>query len=223
MAQPIPIVAQYVMDSYYQDFKQESEFFDLPDFIFHSASTVGDYYRQEYKQMYDQIRAEKSDEIVAFSEDLLVPITLKVKDNVATFPKDFSVMSFTSDRQTSGFQKIFVTKPKQNGFGIQLERSNLYQIWQLRYVTKSNVVYWYYDRGAIKFFTKGEFNIQEIDVLYVPGVSTSMLVPDSLIDWTVNNTVQKMKAIKQGTVVKQSIDNNNNPIQETEMNKNALK
>lgn len=220
MPTPIPIVGQYIMDAYYQNYKDDSEFFTISDFIFHGGATVGDYYRQEYDRARAELRQEKSDEIVGFSEDLLVPVTIPVKGGVGTIPTGNSFMSFTFDRQTSGIQKIIVTKP--SGY-IQLERTNLFQSWQLRYMAKSDAIFWYYDRGAIKFFTTGSMTINEIVMLYVPGVAPNMLVPDSLIDWTVNNTVQKMHQMQQGVVVKKSIDGNQNKIPETEINKMSAK
>jgi hypothetical protein len=220
MPTPIPIVGQYIMDAYYQNYKEDSEFFSLSDFIFHGGATVGDYMRQEYDKARAELRQEKSDEVVGFSEDLLVPVDIKVVNGVAVIPDNNFFMSFLYDRQTSGIQKIIVTKP--SGY-IQLERSNLFQIWQARYTTKSEVIYWYYDRGSIKFFTNGSMNVQEITMLYVPGVTQNMLVPDSLIDWTVSNTVQKMHQMKQGIVVKKSIDGNQNALPETEINKMSAK
>jgi hypothetical protein len=217
MATPINIVAQYVMDSYYQDFKQESEFFDLPDFVFHSGATVADYYRQDYEKQRAEIRQEKSDEIVTFTDDVLVPVTLQVKNNASE--KLPPILSFAYDRQNSGVQEVIVTNPD----GVIVDRTNIAQIWQMRYLPKTNRIFWYLDRGVIKFYNVGDCNVNAIDVLYVPGISPTMMVPDSLIDWTVNNTVQKMKAIKQGVVVKQSINNNMNPTLETEMDKSQLK
>lgn len=218
MATAIDIVSQHCMDSFYQNYRASSDFFDLEDFIFHAGATLGDYYRQEFKQKYDEIRQEKSDEIVTFTSDILVDETVKVKNNSALL--EGKIMSFAFDRQNSGIQDVLASKPSDC---IQLERTNLAQIWQLRYTPATDVVFWYYDRGAIKFYNKGTFNIQEIVVLYVPAVSDKMLCPDSLIDWVVNNTVQKMKGMKQGTIVKKSLDGQQNYTLETEMDKSQLK
>lgn len=217
MATPINIVSQFAMDSFYQDYKSDSEFFDLPDFVFHTGSTLGDYYRNEFSQKYGEIRQEKSDEIVTFTDDVLIPVTLNVKNNVSDpLPP---IMSFAYDRQNTGLQEVLVTKPD----GVIIDRTNIAQIWMLRYLPVTNRIFWYLDRGVIKFYNIGINNVQTIDALYVPGVGPTMMVPDSLIDWCVNNTVQKMKAIKQGTVVKKSIDGQTNSLPETEINKLSLK
>lgn len=218
MATPIETVGQYTMDSFYQDYKQNSEFFELSDFIFHAGATLGDYYRQQFEAKYAELRQEKSDEIVTFADDILLSTSVTVKDGVADFNK--KIMSFPYDRQNAGIADVFITKPVGN---FTMERTNLAQIWQLRYMPYTGKIFWYSDRGQIKFFTNGSCNINEGVVYYVPGVSPEMEVPDSLIDWTVSNTVQKMRQLKEGTIIKKSLDGNQNKIAETEIDKSQLK
>jgi hypothetical protein len=218
MGQLLPIVAQYTMDQFYQEFRQESQFFILEDFIYNCGATLGDYYRQEWKTQYDTIRAEKSDEIVTFSPDVLNEMDLDVKDGTAAVTEN--IMSFAFDRQNSGIQDILVTKPD---CCVILERSNIAQIWQLRYVPTTNRIFWYTTARQIKFYNPGMYNVQKVKVLFVPAIGPTMTVPDSLVDWTITNTVQKMKQIKQGSIVKSSIDLNQNPIPETEVNKLSAK
>lgn len=207
------------MDSFYQNFAEDSSFFTLPDFIFHAGATVADYYRQEFMQKYGEIRQEKSDEVVTFSADILIGQDIEVTKNVGKLVAP--IMSFAYDRQNSGIQEIILNKPESNC--VQFERSNLAQIWQIAYTGPTDRIFWVLDRGAIRFFNKTRFNVQYVTVLYVPGVGPDMLVADSLIDWVVNNTVQKMKSMKEGVVVKKSIDGNENFVMETELNKRSLK
>jgi hypothetical protein len=218
MATSIETVGQYTMDAFYQDFKQNSEFFDLPDFIFHAGATLGDYYRQQFEAKYAELRQEKSEEIVTFSDDILANAVVKVKDNVALFDK--KIMSFAYDRQNAGIADVFITKPE--GF-TSMERTNLAQIWQLRYMPYTGKIFWYLERGKIKFYSNGTCNVNEVSIYYVPGVGPEMEVADSLIDWTVNNTVQKMRQLKEGVIVKKSLDGNQNKLPETEIDKSQLK
>ncbi len=219
MATPLPIVAQYCMDDYYSNYKQDSQFFELSDFIFAAGATLGDYYKNEFLAKYNEIRQEKSEEIVTFSPDILIDKVVDVKDGIAKFGESY--MSFLYDRNSVGIQIIQVVKPE--GDCVDLERSNLAQLWQLKLLPATNTIFWIVERGNIRFYNKGEFNVQKVRVFYVPGIGENTLVPDSLVDWVVSNTVVKKKQINQGNVVKKAINENPNMVLESEIDKTQLK
>lgn len=223
MATPIALVAQYTMDSFYQNYKEDSQFFDLADFQYHAGATVSDFYRQEFSQKYAEARQDKSDEGIAFSADILVSSDLEVDGKLQSAKINFAFMSFPYDRQTSGIQ--IVVNADQNQCGT-FERTTLTQSWQCGYTGPTDRIFWFYSPsggGSIKLLNKTKSVIKSITVMYVPGISDNMLVPDSIVDWTISNTVQKMKAMKEGVVIPKSIANNQNTILETEINKTDLK
>jgi len=205
------------MDQFFQNFKSASEFFVLDDFIFNCAAALGEFYLQAFEAQRGELRQEKQDEVVAFSHDWLSEGVLKVKDLEAAI--DFDFMSFPNDKQDSGIQEVFSVKPAN----VDLERSNLTEIWQYKFLPLTNRIFWRIDRKKIKFFNKGEGNISEVRVLYVPARSNTMEVPQSLVQYAIDTTVMKMKEKAQAVVVKKSLDGNQNKVLQTEIDPESLK
>lgn len=222
MGQPIEIVAQSVMDSYFQDFRAASSFFTLPDFVYHTGATIAGAYQQEYQRQYAENRQEQKEELVSFDPSWLNEQVLKVESKngelIATLAEP--IMSFLYDRCTAGIQFVFATKPRPE---FELERLSLEEKWQAAYIPFSNRVYFVPQRDKIMLVKKGNCNVAEIRVLFIPAISNTLIVPDGLIEYAITNTVQRMKAYKDGVVVKKSLDGQQNMAFQTEMNPNANK
>lgn len=218
MGQAIDIVAQFTMDAYYRDFKGAADFFDLDDFIFRCGATAAEFYRQEFAAKYGELKAERSDSLVAFGDDLLASKTIKVtSDPTGAYAEiDFPVLSFSYDTKNAGLQSVF-------SHGVEVERSSMTERWQLAQLPYTNKTFWWLEGKRIKFFTKGYSNVDDITVYYVPGIGHDMIIPDGIIDHVINTTVMAMKQIEQGMVVKATNDGNPNKIIETEINKTAMK
>lgn len=218
MGQPIDIVAQYTMDAFYRDYKGNADFFDIDDFIYHCGATAGDYFRQEWAAKYAELKAEKSESMVTFGDDLLLTKTLKAKPVGNGFEADidFPVLSFTYDTQNLGIQSIF-------SHGNELERTSANQRWQLAMMPVTNRVFWYVTSKKIYFYTKGPCNVGEFDVSYIPGIGPDMIIPDGIVKYVIDTTVGVMRQLETGIVVKESNDGNRNKIMESEINKAALK
>jgi hypothetical protein len=221
MPRPLPIIAQKTMDVYYGSYKSSSQFFDLNDFISHCGTTLADIYQKEFKQKYAELRSEKSEDVVSFPADWLLEQKIKVqrKDNETFAELDKPVMAFTYDNQVVGVQEVLPLKPSD----AKLERTTTTALWQKSHLPYTNRIFWYVQSTKIKFFNKGGCNINEINVLYIPSISNDMLVPDGVEKLVVDTTVATMRELVQGTVVKKTIDGNQNAILETEVNKLALK
>lgn len=221
MSQPLPIVAQYAMDQFYQNYRGASDFFTLPDFKFNCMATIAGAFKAEFDVKYSELRQERQDEIVAFSHDWLSEQVLKVEyqshDTFAVLKQH--PMSFPYDKQDTGIQEVFSAQP----VGTVLERSNLTEVWMYRYLPATNRIFWWVDRGKIRFFNKGTCVVNEVRVLYVPTVCENMDVPDGVIDLAVTGTVAKMKQLEQGVVIKKSLDQNDNKTLETEIDRSQFK
>lgn len=221
MAQSLPIVAQYAQDQYYQNYRSNTDFFELKDFIFHCGATIADTYRQGFDIKYQEIRQDKQDEVVSFSHDWLseqfLPVVRKKNEIYAVLGE--MPMSFPFDQQDSGIQEVFSQEP----FGTTLERSNITEIWQQKYYPATSHVFWWVDQNKIRFYNKGICNVERIRVLYVPTISANMQVPDGVIEIAVINTVVKMKEIAKGIVIKKSLDQNDNKILQTEIDNSQFK
>lgn len=222
MGQPIEIVAQTVMDSWYQNYRAASDFFTLADFVYHTGATIAGAYQQEYQRQYAENKLEKKEELVSFDPSWLNEQVLKVENKngelIATLTEP--IMSFLYDRCTAGIQFVFATKPRPE---FELERLSLEEMWQAAYIPFSNRVYFVPQRDKITIVKKGNCNVAELRVLFIPAISNTMFIPDGLIDYAITNTVQRMKAFKEGIVVKKSLDGQQNIAFQTEMNPYANK
>jgi hypothetical protein len=222
MPDKLPIVAQRVMDLYYQSYKSSSQFFDLDDFVFYTGSTIADIFQQEARIKYAELRALKEESVVCFPSDWLLEQTLKVqqKNNEIWADLEQPVMAFSYDNQIIGVQEVLPVKPS----GIILERTTLAAAWQGRLLPYTNRIFWYVVKDRILFQNKGGCSVSEVNVLYIPAISNDMLVPDGIIKMAVDQTVATMRQLGQSVVEKKGIDGQGqNKTIETEMNKLALK
>ena len=206
-----------MQDQIEQDYRPDESFFTVEDYIWHSSTTVGEYYKAQYEQEKEKLRQEKSDELIVFSPDILVSMLLPVKGNSATLTD--SVMSFIYDGYEVGIQEVFVTKPS----GVKLERTSLSEKWKNELLPVTDRIFWWPAMNQINFHNKTNFNVQEIQVLYVPGISNTMLVPDSIVGTVVTQTVMKLKQIAQGIIIKTGEDLNPNKLPQTEIDAAQLK
>lgn len=219
--QALPVVAQYAMDQFYQNYRSNTDFFELKDFIFHCGSTLAAAFQQGYTEKYAEMRADRQEEVISFSHDWLAEQDLKVDRNAREpFVKLIQhPMSFPFDQQDTGIQEVFALSP----WGTELERSSITEVWQQKYYPATNRIFWWLDRDKIRFYNKGGCNIETVRVLYVPQISEDMQVPDALVDMAVVQTVARMKQIAEGVVIKKSLDGNDNKILQTELNGASMK
>jgi hypothetical protein len=209
------------MDLYYQSYKSSSQFFDLDDFIFHSGATVSDIFQQEYKAKYAELRAMKQEEVVTFPADWLLEQKLKIqrKDNETFAVLEQPIMGFSYDQQVTGIQGVEATKPRD----AKLERTTQAAAWQNNLMPFTGRIFWYAKGDRILFYNKGGCNIHEVNVLYIPAINDTMLVPEGIIKMTIDQTVATMRQLAQGVVVKKAVDGNQNMVLEGEINKQSLK
>lgn len=217
MPQSLNIVASQAMDLYYQDFKSDSDFFSLDDFIDFCGNAVTDYYQQEFLSQYRELKAEKKDEIVSFPDSCLAIDTLEVKDLKAKLKNPFA--AFPRDNQNTGIQNVFITEPTMS----IAERGNIDTIWQFAYLPSTNRIFFRVEGDTLIFYKKGSANVKEVQIYYVPTANKDMLVPDGIIEYVVMNVPAKMKQVAQGTIVKKSGDGNPNKVLETEIDKQQLR
>lgn len=224
MAQRLDVVAQYAMDIFYTNYREDSGFFTIDDFIFHCAKEAADYLRQEFQQKYQELRQDKEDEVIDFSDDWLSNDVLKVeRDGGALFATlKNEIFSLPFDSQNSGIQDLYITKPI--GSCVQLERTTSGAAWRLRYLPVVNDrMFWYLQNAnQIIFYNPGNNNIQEVNIEYVPTMGKMSLIPDAITDFVITNAIMKMNQLMQGKVVKKTLDNNQNKIIQSEINKEAV-
>jgi hypothetical protein len=230
MPQQLKYVAQLAMDNFFQQYKGENDFWELDDFISMCGNTISSMYLTFYQQEYSQLRQEKKDEVISFDAGWLLEQEVEVKKNgvglYALLEKP--VMTFPYDKSSIGLQSIFITEPLSVD---ELERTSLAALWQLKYMPKTNRIFFYSDVAPtdcmsiskVGFVNKGSCNIKKIRVLYVPTMNDGDAnVPDGIISDAVTKTVLAMKQIEQGTIIDQTENQNSNKIMQTEIDKAVL-
>ena len=208
------------MDQYYTNYKSATDFFTLEDFIFNCGAVLEQFYLEAYAIERATIRQDKQDEVVSFSHDWLIEKILDVKpvDGVLTAMMDFGILSFPYDAQNTGLQEVL---PSGIG-GIELERSNLTEIWQYKLLPRTNRIFWRVIRNRIEFFNHGVCRLSNVRVVYVPAISPEMEVPESLVEMAITKAVTRMKELGKDAVVKKSLDGNQNKTLATEIDTTAL-
>ena len=220
MATPLNIVAQSCEDAFLQNYRVPTDFFNIEDWIFYTAASVSKFYQTLYEKEYQRMRSEGLDEIVSFSNDFLSSQVLKVlpKEEGLIAELKAPVFSFVYDRNNSGIQNIFVVDPKPS---YELERGNIDEFWQYNLLPVTNKIFWALDGNKIILKNRGQCNVGQIRVIYVPAISSDRPddeVPDGIIGDVINLTVGTMKQLAQGNVEKQTLDQNANKAFETEAN-----
>ncbi len=222
MGQKVKYIAQQAQDDFEQNYAGGTSFFTLDDYIARVADVAADIYRKMWKEQYDEIRSEKRQEVVGFEPSVLSEQFVKVKKVGSEWVGDIEhpALSLPFDQQSSGFSNVFDVKT-----GDELERSNINETWMYRYLPFTGRLFYRIDRQKVKIFTKGDCNIQEVRILYVPSIQPGdedAEIPDGMSELVTTGVVNRMRELAQGTIVKKTLDQNANKIMETELNKKAL-
>lgn len=220
MAIQLRFVGQNAMDLYYRDFKGNTGFFELDDFIFRAALALAEFYQKSYDQKYNELRQEKSakDELVGFDQDQLSSQEIEFKGNIGTI--SYPVMTFLSDKSNCGYQFLLPLKP----WDVKFERASLDEEWQFDYLPESKRIFWYPKQGTIKAQKNSACTVQKAELLYIPSamdregkVFGEALIPDGVANTVTNMTVAAMRQL-EAPVVKESLDGNENKVLQKEVN-----
>ncbi len=221
MAKRLSIIGQEAMDNYYTNYKSDTNFFTIDDFIRYAGNTAASIYRQYYEKQYGDTRQEKKEEVVAFDTGMLSEQVLEVENkNGNLFAKlKEPIMSFLYDQQSVGIQNVFIETPVNGG---QIERTTLSQLYALRYFPVSNRVFFYGGIDTINFVNKGVCNVKTVRVFYIPSMYPNALIADGIAEDIIKETVATIKGLSEGMVVKKSLDGNQNVVVQSEIDKKSL-
>ncbi len=222
MPRQLKYVAQDAMDLFYATYKTDIEFFDIEDFITHTGHTVADIYQKYYELQYKTLRQDGRQEVVTFDNSVLSEQILDVKDESGILSAKLSqpIMSFIYDQSTVGIQDVFIIEPSPM---VQVERNTVSSIWHLNYLPPMNKIWFYLTMDKLNFINKGTCNIKKVRVFYVPAMYDLALIPDGIINQAIELTVGKMIKLTDKKVFKESLNQNNNKILESEIDKQTLK
>ncbi len=216
MPTPIDIVAFRAMDLFYQNYKSNSEFWDIDDFVAHCGGVLGSVYQQEYNRERAEARSEKRDEVITFDPNILLIQEIEVKEEGGDIWAELEcpVMSFPFDQQGVGLQEIMALAPRNS---IHFERTTFAAKYQLDYIPNSRIIWFYLMGDKIMLINKSTTKLKKIRAFTVPSVnSEKLLVPDGIVEYVITTAAMTIKQGAQGTVVKKSSDQNPNKIIQTE-------
>ena len=230
MAVTLKYIAQAALDNYYRDFKGNTGFFELDDFIFRAAATVQEFYQKAYEQKYQEQRQERTQkmELVGVDPDLLSvqTLTFETKPGLQHSAEiKFPVMSFLYDQSSVGYQFLLPIEPSS----VKLERGSMSELWQYEYLPKTNRIFWWPQNGKISLYQNSSCNVKEAELYYIPSVINcdgeilgDAMIADGLMNAAINGTVAAIKQLNPESV-KMSLDNNSNSVLQLEANPNAAK
>lgn len=211
------------MDEYYQNYKSNNDFFSLGDFIFYCGMTMGEFYSGEFKNQKAEMKAEGNDSYVSFDPSVLneMDLDVKTKDGQRFAEYTSPIFTFAFDSQGIGVQTVDPIPFTSDC--CRIERLSNSGEWLACYVDDQP----FFTVGK-KGLTLRNTNVNKVRVAYVPAIPdgtdemADVNVPDGIIDYVLANTIQLMKAIADGTIVKKSIDQNQNKTLQTEINPKSL-
>lgn len=215
----VKVLAQDIMDAYYQQFKEGNEdFFDLDYFVRQVHDARAGILRQEYIDQYKMLRQERRhlNDMVEFSIDWLKSETAKLEKDEATgnFKVKIKgdVFEFPFDQSSIGYQMVVPVKRD----ACTLVRTRINESNLDKFMPKTSVVFWYpIGNGELEF---DKDCCKEVRVYYVGAEPLD--IPDGLSDRIKDIVLNRMFAAKNGRgVIDVTNDSNPNAVPQTEINK----
>lgn len=216
----LSIVAQNIMDLYYQQFKADEDFFELSHFEYLAGIAYAKILQDEYEKNYKMNLQIEGYGFVDLSQDWLKIEEQKLeKDSYGFFIKlDKKPFSFLYDKQSSAIQNVTPLGGKQCS---EFIRMNADEKWKLCALPGTAQIFWYLEGDKIRFENIA-CKPEKIKVLYVPGLDDDFdgdfNIPKSkeadIVDWVLN----RMFVARQGGVVDMTNDSNPNKTLATEIN-----
>ena len=222
MARKLAYIAQDIMNLYNQDYKATTDFFDIDDFVSYAGMSYTQLLSQEYELERQRMRQERDDNYISFSHDWLQTQIVKVILNEAEgyiAELQQQPLSFPYDKWDSGIQNVF---PEGRQFKGELIRGTIDDTWYDDLMPIGTTVVWRLLQNKLIITAGGKRPPNELKVIYVPCVSESLEIPQTREKMIMDLTIDLMIKGEQ-KVIKETNDQNINPIKQTETNMDLLK
>jgi hypothetical protein len=214
------VVAQNLMDLWYQEDPSGEQFFEIYHFKYMVAIAYAQLLQEEYNQSYQRNLSEEGMGVPSLSSDWYISEEIRVvaSDDIAPFKAELKTrpFSFAYDRQNSGIKDIIPISGKCRDF----IRIGLEARWQLHHIPDEDVVYWFPIQKDV-FFEKLFCGTKAIRILYIPsldGLEDKSQIPDVYQGQIIAGALQLMRMAKDGVVIDTTNDNNANATLQTEIN-----
>lgn len=215
------LVAQEIMDLYYQQYKTNSDFFDKSDFVYFTGIGYADLVQAEYDKQYAMIRSEDAGQgLVSFDQSWVQTTYLKPKKDEEGYYADLpaAVMSFMTDRYNIGIQNVFEIA---RGQLVEIIRSTVDSAWQDQYLPIGCAGFFYLEMGRRIRLVNVQAN--KLKVNYVPSSEDPALdIPDTKAGPIIQYVLNLMFAAKDKRVVARVNNKNEQKTQQTEVDQNQL-
>jgi len=218
----VRILAQDIMDAYYQDYKEDNEdFFDLDYFVRAIGDSHASILREEYIEQYKMLRQENRHltDMVTFSTDWLKDeiLELKKSDETGYFHAKITgkVFQFPYDQSNCGYQVVAPVKRD----GCTLKRTTISEVSLDKFMPENTIVFWYVIAKGVLAFDKD--CCKKVRVYYVDA--DALDIPDGLADRIKDTILARMFGAKSGRgVINVTNDSNPNAIAQSEINKETM-
>jgi len=222
----LDLVAQMVMDSFYQEFSKDSDFFQLEDFTRYTyaaySSLLQDDFDKSIKKNY-QLRGEATPEL---NDEWFTVKKFPVEHSTSSdFIKIGPFFSFENDSDFTSIKGIFVDGEVCGCHGFHKIKYTAVQT--LKYLPKSDKSFYYYPLADKIHLVNGKCSLKEVNLIYIPMLnddnSELIKVPETLVSDIIMNTLKLMRESKDNTVIDMTSNQNPNKVIQTEIQDPSVK
>lgn len=216
------LVAQNIMDLYFQDYAPRDAYYDLDDFMSMASIVYAKLLNDEFQLKKQEMKLVEGFSYVDISPEWLITKDFAItrEGNAFVVNMDEKVFAFDFDALTSGVQRIEVIEGKP-GRTVKISFKDSEFMDRLPMTT----LYFYYVLGANKIFFKNRYP-KKVKVYYIPAVTaddSEAEIPDSKVLEVITTTLQLYFGSKNGEVIDTSNDSNKNKAPATELNPDKIR
>ena len=225
MAVTLKQVGDMAQDLYYQDYKADEQFFDLPHFKFLLATKYAEILNAEVKINKAENKVLTGFSFLEVSPDWLIWETVKVKRIVGGKPQaelPTSIFSFDYDVVGSGVQFVNMGD-SACGELVRISMNDVYAL--CRMPVTSQIFWWVKGSNKILFENVGACNIDEVEVGYIPAVDCNndeSVMSEDKVHAMITEVLNLMFGSKNGNIVDKTNDSNPNTSPATEINTSSI-
>lgn len=218
----LKVVAQNVMDLYYQQYKSEEDFFKLYHFKYLVSISYAAYLQNEYEKSYKMNLAETGVGEATLSPEWFINNNIEVKrsdDKISPFVGELPCkpFHFKFDKQSSGIKDVLPLNGRCGDF----IRMNSDEKYKFELIPASPEIFWF-PLGNKIHFSNISCGLSSALVIYIPSMQDlddNAIVPEGIELDVLSATLNLMFNAKKGTpVIDVTQDDNPNKALQTEIN-----
>lgn len=226
MASTLKQIGDMASALFYQNYRADDQFFDLPHFKFLIATKYAEIFNAEYQRNKKENRLLTGYSWVEISPDLLYTETLPLKQDVKNKNQWYVELSqniflFNWDAMASGVQ--FVNIGGDCGSVVRISKNDVFALCHMPVTDQAM----YYVESANKIiFVNYKCQGGNPSISYLPAIDCAnddSVIGDEHVNQIIIEILNLMFGAKNGNIVDMSNNTNPNTVQQTELSTNALK